>query len=396
MSDTHFGQSLYRWLAIACVLLLVVAGGLWWTLRDANTKHATAFFPTTVGLYAGNDVRVLGVKTGEITDVQPLGDRVKVELEYDRAVDVPAGARAVIVAPSLVSDRYVQFTPAYTGGPTMAEGTVIPMERTAVPLEVDELYASLSRVSESLGPEGANKDGSLSRLLDTLAENFEGNGKQLHDTIKKLGQAAGTLSGNSQDLFATIQNLGDFSTTLAQSDGQVRQFERQLADVSGFLASERENLATTVRQLGTTLGSVRQFIEDNRAKVKSNVDKLASVTRVLVEQRASLAEILDVAPVALGNIVNSYNASSGTLDARANLNELTQPPVVMICNLLKQTPEALDFLGDTCGALAPVLDGLVPLPSVAQTIYALEHRELPPLPLPIAGALYGTPQGGGQ
>ena len=145
-----------------------------------------------------------------------------------------------------------------------------------------------------------------------------------------------------------------------------------------------------MQQLGTTLTAVQDFIAQNHDRVKSNVDKLASVTKVLVDQRAALAEILDVAPVALGNVANSYNAASGTLDARANLNELTQPPLVMICNLLKQTPAGFGALGNVCKSISGVLDGLVPLPSIAQAVQASNNGQLPPLPLPIAGQLYGT------
>ncbi|WP_020668447.1 MCE family protein [Amycolatopsis nigrescens] len=391
MSDTRLGQNLARGVAIACVLGLLVAGGLWWVLKDPGRKHLTAYFTGTVGLYEGNSARMLGVEMGTVTKVQPLGDRVKVELEYDRAVDVPADAQAIIVAPSLVSDRYVQLAPAYKGGPKIADGATIPIERTAVPLETDDLYKSLSTVSEALGPNGANKNGSLSDLLNTTAKNFDGNGQALHDTITRLGQAASTLSGNKDDLFATIQNLGDFTTTLANSDGQVRQFERQLADVSDFLAGERGNLSATVQQLGTTLTSVQGFIERNRDRVKSNVDKLASVTKVLVDQRGALAETLDLAPLALGNLMNTYNASSGTLDARPILNELTQPPAAMVCGLLKQAPEALKALGDICSTVAPVVDGLVPIPSIAQILNGFNTGKLPSLPLPIVGDLYGSP-----
>lgn len=394
MTDTRFGQSLARGVAIACVLGLVVAGGLWWTLKDAGVKHVTAYFPAAIGLYEGNDVRVLGVQMGEVTNVEPMGDRVKVEMSYDRAVAVPADAKAVIVAPSLVSDRYVQLAPAYTGGSRLDDGSVIPINRTAVPLEIDQLGESLSRVSESLGPNGANSDGSLSDLLNTLSANMEGNGRMLNDTITKLSQAAGTLSGNSGDLFKTVENLAKLSTTLANSDEQVRRFETQLADVSSFLAGEKDNLAETVRVLGDTLYSVRDFIDANRDRVKSNVDKLSSITRVLVDQRAALAETLDIAPLALGNLANTYNASSGTLDARANLNELTQPPIVMICNFLKQTPDALDALGELCGSVAPLLDKALPLPSLAQSVNALNQGKLPPLPLPVTDQLVNS--GGGQ
>jgi virulence factor Mce-like protein len=394
MSDTRFGVALTRGFTIAIVLALVVAGGIWWTLKDAGRNHLTAYFAGTVGLYEGNSVRMLGVDMGTVTKIQPMGNQVKVDFEYDRSVAVPADAKALIVAPSLVSDRYVQLAPAYTGGPRISDGAVIGLDRTEVPLEVDQLAASLARVSETLGPNGVNKEGSLSNLLNTAAANVDGNGQALHDTITKLGQAAGTLSGNKDDLFSTVENLGKFSQTLADSDKQVRSFEGQLADVSGFLASERDNLAATVQQLGTTLTAVQAFIDQNHDRLKSNVDKLAGVTKVLVDQRSSLAEILDVAPVGLSNLVNTYNGSAGTLDARPNLNELTQPPLVMICRLLKQVGSKgiPDVLGNACEGIAGLVDKVIPLPSVAQTVQALQAGQLPPLPLPIAGQLYG----GGQ
>ncbi|WP_436492419.1 MCE family protein [Actinokineospora sp. HUAS TT18] len=389
---TKGGKDLARTVAIVCVLGLFVAAALWWLLRESGEKRYTAMFPNVVGLYEHNDVRVLGVKVGSIDTVVPKGDQVEVTMLVDRDVKVPADAKAVIVAPSLVSDRYVQLTPAFTGGEEMATGTVIPKERTAAPLEVDDLYASLSRVSQTLGPNGVNKDGALSDLLNTLAKNLDGNGQAVNDTVTDLSKLSTTLSGNSQDLFATIDNLQKFSTTLAGSDEQVRQFNAQLAEAAKFLAGERTNLAAAVDQLGIALGSVQQFINDNRGRIKSNVDKLTTITQVLVDQRAALAETLDIAPLALSNLVNTYNASSGTLDARANINELSQPPIVTVCNLVRQgTPAGLpQTLADVCGQLAPVVQGLVPLPSPAQVIDGLRSGKLPTLPLPLAGDAFGS------
>lgn len=389
---TRLGQHLTQGVAIACVLGLVVAGALWWALKDAGTRTVTAYFPTTTGLYEGNSVRVQGVDIGSVTGVEPVGDKVRVTVEYDRTVRVPADADAIIVAPSLVSDRYVQFTPIYSGGPEMGDGAIIPLERTAVPLEIDDLYASLARVSKALGPDGANRDGSLSNMLDTLAANFEGNGKALNNAINKLGDAAGTLSGHKENLFGTVTNLAEFSTTLAASDSDVRRFEENLADVSGFLAGERQNLAATVKQLSTTLGSVHKFIRDNKDRLRSNVDKLASVSGVLVDQRAALAEIFDVAPVALNNVLNTYNATSQSLDSRPNLNELTQPPIMMICGYLQGLPDQLDALADLCRELAPLGDDL---PSVGDVIESLQAGSMPDLPLPLAEAMYGPRVSGG-
>jgi phospholipid/cholesterol/gamma-HCH transport system substrate-binding protein len=381
---SRLSRDLARAVAMAVVLGLLVAAFLWWALAEGNQRRYSAVFTGVVGLYEDNDVRILGVKVGHVDEVTPDGDTVRVDMLVDRTVKIPAAGKAVIVAPSLVSDRYVQFTPVYTGGAAMAEGTVLPKERTATPLEVDDLYASLNRVSVTLGPNGVNQDGALADLLNTLAANLGGNGAAMNQTITQLSQAARTLSGSDEDLFATIDNLQQFTTTLAASDAAVNEFSEQAADVTKFLADERGDLAEAVRQLGIALGAVQQFVNDNRAHLRTNVDKLATITQVLVDQRAALAETLDVAPVALSNIINAYNGSSGTLDARADLNELAQPPIVAVCNLVRQvTPDQLpQVLADACDQIRPVLEGLVPLPTVAEVLTALQNGTAPALPIP--------------
>ncbi|MCP2169309.1 MlaD family protein, partial [Goodfellowiella coeruleoviolacea] len=180
MSHLGWSARLTRYLAVACVLVLVVAGALWWVFRGANSRRITAYFSSAVGVYVGSDVRVLGVRVGSVDEVVPEGERVRVGLSVDRAVAVPEQARAVVVAPSVVSDRYVQLAPVYVGGPRLGDNAVIPRERTATPVELDQLYASLDGLATALGPGGANADGALSELLRTGAANLGGNGQALH------------------------------------------------------------------------------------------------------------------------------------------------------------------------------------------------------------------------
>ncbi|MFE2753424.1 MCE family protein [Actinosynnema sp. NPDC059335] len=386
MAVTKAGRDLVRVAAIACVLVLVAAAVMWWVFVGAESRRVTAWFGAAVGVYPGSDVRVLGVRVGTIEDVAPQGEVVKVVMSIDRSVPVPAAARAVVVAPSVVSDRYVQLAPAYTGGDVLGDGATIPRERTATPVELDELYASLDELTTALGPNGANRDGALSDLLDSAAATLQGNGQALGETVKQLGEATRTLSGSKDDLFGTVDNLQKFTGMLAANDGQVRDVNRQLAEVAGFLADERENLAGALNELASALGQVQGFIQDNRAVLKSNVDKLAGITRVLVDQRASLAEALDVGPLALGNLQNAYNAASGTLDARANINELNQPPIVLVCKLVQgiEPGRVPGVLAETCRQLEPLLTGAVPLKTPAEVLTDLSQGKLP-LPLPLAG-----------
>jgi virulence factor Mce-like protein len=394
--QTRTGRSLYTWLAFGCVAALLLVGGLYWVLREDSGTKLSAYFSKTVGLYDGSSVRVLGVKVGEVTAVEPQGAAVRVDMHVDDGVQIPANAGAVVVAPSLVSDRYVQLTPAYDTGPVMATGTVIPQSRTALPMELDDLYSSLDKLSESLGPNGANANGALSGLLDTAAANLDGNGKNINDTVTQLAGLAKTLDDSKGDLFATVQNLNDFTKALSDSDTELNEFYGRAADVGKFLAADSGDVGAALSSLASSLGEVKDFVAQNKDLLASNVDKLAGLTKVLVDQRASLAEVLDVAPVGATNFINSYDAASGTIAVRDNLNEITNPPILTVCRLISAfTPAQVpDALGNICKQLAPVLDGTLKLPSLSQTISSLQEGELPPLPLPLVGALNqlgGTP-----
>lgn len=401
MTTARLGKpAIMRSLAIACVFAITVTAALWWTLSGATERYVTAHFASGVGIYPGGDVRILGVPVGSIEEVHPDGETVRVSMTLDRDVDVPADAKAVQVSPSVVSDRYVQLAPVYRGGPTMEDGAVIPKDRTATPVELDRVYRSINDLTKALGPKGANSDGALSDLLDSSAGHLDGNGQALADTIRNLGKAGTTLSGNSEELFGTLDQLQKFTSMLKRNDGQVRQFNAQMQEVSRFMAQDRKDLSQSLAELAVALAKVEKFVRDNREDLKSNVDQLNTVAQTLTKQKKALNESLTTAPLALGNLQNVYNASSGTLDTRALINELNQPPLVSVCKLVDQTnPVDLPVqLNDLCGKLQPVLDGVAPLPNPAETISALQRGELPPLPLPLQteDGVQAPLEGGGQ
>jgi virulence factor Mce-like protein len=348
---------LQRGVALAASVVLLAALG-WTILRPAGQYRVTAWFAETVGLYPGSDVRVLGIPIGSITDVVPLGDRVRVEMTIDDDYDVPADADAVVLAPSLVSDRYVQFAPVYDGGPTMQDGDQVPLERTAIPVELDAVYGALDELSAALGPSGANENGALSDLIDTGAANLGGNGEALNRTLTGFSQAVETLAENRDDLFGSLDNLQTFTTALATIDAQVGQFNDNMAAVSELLASEREGLQAAVALLSDALADVAGFVRDNTTLLTTNVDRLADVTLVLVQQRAKLAEVLDVAPAALSNLARAYNPDFGTLDTRDNgLGSMNAE--VVVCGALAQLGR-VDLQADLPGRItdptAPLRD----------------------------------------
>ncbi|MET7972192.1 MCE family protein [Streptomyces mirabilis] len=352
-------KNLKRRVAVVTALALVAA--LTYVLWPrSESVHVTAYFPRTVGIYPGSDVRVLGVRIGEVEKITPEGDRVRVELKYDEGRKVPADAKAAVINSSVVSDRYVQLLPVYRTGPVLRNGAVIPETRTAVPVELDRVFDSLHTTADALGPQGANKDGSLSRLLGVSADNLDGQGENLNQTVEDLSKAVTTLSDGRTDLFGTVRNLQVFTAALAADDKSVRSFNTSLAEVAGQLAGERKDLADALKNLGTALGDVSAFVKKNKKSLTSNVQGLSKVTKVLVTQRAALAELLQVAPTGLSNLNDAYNPSSGTLDTRNNAQQ-AQDPASLLCSVLRTTGDEGGKNPD-CKELKDLFDSLPKVP----------------------------------
>lgn len=343
-------------LIVPAIIVTFVAAAAFTVLGGEDRKTLTALFPRTISVYEGSDVRVLGVPIGTVDSVTPSGTDVVVTMSYEADVEIPAEAEAVIISPSVVGDRYVQLTPAYDGGQVLADDATLEMDRTAVPLELDQIYENLDRLNVALGPDGANREGALSDLLEVTAENFGGQGEQLNQTITDFGRFSETLSDNREEFFGSARALQGFISTLADNDSTVRRFNQSLSDVSGVLEGEREELSSALKNLSVALGQVSTFVRDNREILGRNIKGLNRVSKVLVKQRAALDEILNVAPTALNNLALTYNPQAGTLDTRANLNELPDEigadPAVFLCGLVSQA--------DTSGTACDVIEAALP------------------------------------
>ncbi len=339
------------------VLALVTAFGLT-LLGGDEQKTLTAHFPRAISIYEGSDVRVLGVAVGTVESVTPAGTEVEVRMRYDADVEVPANASAVVVAPSIVGDRYVQLTPAYDGGEVLADGATLETDRTAVPVELDQIYASIDDLTVALGPDGANAEGALTDLLRSTAANFGGQGAQVNRTIKDFGKLSQTLADNKDELFGSVAELESFVRTLARNDDTVRRFNDSLAQVSTMLAGEREELAGSLGNLSTALGQVSTFVRENRDSLGRNVRGLNRVAAVLVKQRKALDEVLSAGPLALNNLFLTYNPQTGTLDTNANIGhlatEVASDPGLLLCSFVAQV--------DKTGTLCDLIDGILPRP----------------------------------
>jgi phospholipid/cholesterol/gamma-HCH transport system substrate-binding protein len=322
--------------AVAVLLAALLVTGTIVVVRQLyfGPRSITAFFTAATAIYPGDDVRVAGVKVGTIDSVEAAGSQAKITMSVDRDVPVPADAKAVIVAQNLVAARYVQLAPAYeTSGPTMADRAVIPVDRTAVPVEWDEVKEQLMRLATDLGPTSDVSGTSVSRFIDSAANAMGGNGEKLREAIAQLSGVGRILADGSGNIVDILANLQTFVTALRDSNEQIVQFEDRFASLTSVLDGSRSDLDAALKDLSTAVGEVHRFVAGTRNQAAEQLQRLNNVMQNLADHQIDLENVLHAAPTAFANGYNIYNPSTGTAIGSFLINNLSNP-VAFVCGAI--------------------------------------------------------------
>lgn len=327
----------YTRVGLAALLTVVLVSGLVLVLRTTTgigRVHVVGYFSNSNGVFVGDEVRILGVPVGKIERIEPQADRVRIDFWYDDKYQVPRTANAVIVAPSLVSVRAIQLTPAYTGGAVLEDDTTIGLDRTAVPIEFDDFREQLERLTDTLQPTGPDGTSSLGAFVNTAADNLRGEGANIRDTLIKLSAAFSALGDNSKNIFGTVKNLSILVSALQSSQDLLRNLNQNLAATTGLLTDRPNEIGQAVSDLNAVVGDVQSFVANNRDSLGTASDKLATVSTTLVESRDDLEQALHVFPNSFNNFLNIYQPAQGAFTGALAVNNFSNP-IQFLCGAIQ-------------------------------------------------------------
>ena len=349
-------------IAALAVILAVVAALVGYNLyTKATTTKVVAYFSDTLALYPGDRVQIMGVKVGSVDSVEPAGDKMKVTLSFASKYKVPAEATASILNPTVVASRVIQLSPPYTGGAALADNAVIPLERTQVPVEWDDIRNQLDKLVTELGPTPSQPKGPLGDLVEALSSNLSGKGKQINTTFSALADAIGALNDGRGDLFAVTKSLALFVNALRQSDQQIVSLNTNLATFTNSLNNSDQELANAVRDIDGLLKTARSFLDENAEVLGTDIKNLADVTNALMqpEPRNGIETALHVYPNLAANVNQIYHPTHGAITAIPAVASFANP-MQFLCSAI-QAGSRLGYQdsAELCAQyLAPILDAV--------------------------------------
>ncbi|MGL4305472.1 MAG: MCE family protein [Mycobacteriaceae bacterium] len=306
-----------------------------------NTFEVSAEFDNVSGLYIGNDVSVLGIAIGKITSIEPRANSALVKLSINSDVDVPSNVFVVSVAPSVVTDRHIELTPAYSSGPKLTDGSHVPLTRTKTPVDTDRLIASLDELSVAFSAQNAQKP--LDQALTVTDNVLAGNGKDIQQTLSMLSEALKTGATSSEDLKSLITHLSKLSSLAAANNQQISEFTTALADASTLSKNIAPEISQAVANINALTSQISDLLLVNKDKLGSSTKNLNTTLDMFKSRSRELTEIIDVAPLLFQNMENAVDP----LTRRLRIHFLTDKSL-LDTDLLNNVCESLLMRSEGC------------------------------------------------
>jgi virulence factor Mce-like protein len=333
------------------VALVVGAVAVKFVNDQLDAITVTAQFDSAAGLYEGNVVAVLGMPVGKVTQITPKGGYVEVEFTVEQDVKVPADVQAATISNSILTDRQIELTPPYQGGPALQNHDTIGLNRTRTPVEFARVLDVLDKLSVSLRGDGKG-NGPIAEVIDGSAAVVDGRGQQMKDALGELSNALrlsadrGTVT--KDHLTTIVRNVSSLSDAAARNDTTMREFGSSVRALSQILADEDLGSGTTGKKINEVLTHTGEILEKHRESIKHLVANGDIVLKTTVDHERDLMEFLDVAPMTLDNLYNVADQKNGALRVKVVTDKVLfdNQLIKEVCNMM-----GLRQLGCSTGTL---------------------------------------------
>lgn len=260
----------------------------------------TAEFSESGNLAAGDEVRLSGVKVGQVNNVAIDGEHVAVRFSVVDEGRLGTDTRASVDAATVLGTRFLNLLPAGPG--QMRAGDVIPLSRTDSPYDLSQILATLTTKSQALDKV------QVERALGTLSTELSSSPSPLKAALTGVNRLSQTVGSRDLELRELLGHAAAFTKVLAARSGDIFSIVAQ----GNLLLSELDRRQTAMRQLQHNVeglvSELRGLVADNQRDLGPALNKLNSVLEMLNHDNDAIAASihgLNLYTGGLGEIANS-------------------------------------------------------------------------------------------
>jgi phospholipid/cholesterol/gamma-HCH transport system substrate-binding protein len=295
----------------------------------AGQYTVTVQLPAAGGLYETANVTYRGTEVGRVRSVH-LTDSGMVEavLTLEDGIPIPSDLDAEVHSTSAVGEQYVALLPRDDSAPALADGDVIPLERTTVPPDINALLDSTSRGLEAIPQD------QLQTVIDESYTAFGGLGADISRLVRGSTSLAIDARAELDPLLTLIDGAKPVLDSQTESGNSVRAWASSLASATESLRDHDAAVAGVITNAGPAAEEARALFDRLQPTLPVLLANLVSLNEVAITYQPAIEQLLVLLPIGIGNLQGiglpgrdtkqSYNGQLLSFNLNLNL-----PPV---CN----------------------------------------------------------------
>jgi phospholipid/cholesterol/gamma-HCH transport system substrate-binding protein len=303
-------SSLVKFLVFVAATLLAT-GTLAATIANiqfGDKATYTAVFNDVTGLANGQEVRIAGVRVGEVTGIKVARDRVHadVELKVLKTSVLTQGTKATIKYRNLVGERYVALTQEAGGALPLKDGATIGLDHTQSALDLTVLFNGFKPLFAALSPKDVNE------LSGNIISVLQGEGGNINSLLAKTASLTSTLADRDEVIGRTISNLNTVLGTVDEHDAALKELIDQLQRFVSGLAADRETIGASLTNINSLTAQTADLLEVTRPSIKTDIAGLRQLATGLNKpsNTATFEKFLSTSPGKISTITRTATYGS--------------------------------------------------------------------------------------
>jgi phospholipid/cholesterol/gamma-HCH transport system substrate-binding protein len=267
-----------------------------------------AIFPDAGGVFTNQEVTYRGITVGQVGELKVVEDGVRIELLIEQGQEIPKDdIHARVMFKSAVGEQFVELEPASDDAPYLADGDVIPLEDTSIPVSTQELLSTLQKVLEGVPPEA------LEGAVNNLGAGLTGRGQDIARIIESTAELADLFAERSPETLGILKNGTTVGGAFIKSRADFIRAISELVPVSQSLAANTDNLHRLLVGANLTSDEVLALLRENGPEVNEFLRTFADVNELQAKHVDDLALLFKFLPTALDKIIKSFETKTGLI-----------------------------------------------------------------------------------
>lgn len=263
--------------AVFVVITALATGLLALTISNGSVSAGNryqAVFTDATAVQAGDDVRMAGVRIGQVDSVT-VTDRRQATVAFTVQPGNPLTrtVTATIRYENLIGQRYIALDQG-TGSiaDPLPTGATIDVRHTRPALDLTALFNGFQPLFQALDPQQVNQ------LAGEIIQVFQGEGPTVNDLLGQTASLTSTLADKTRVINQVIDNLNAVLGTVQNTGNGLRTLVDTLTSFVQGLAADRASLGSAISGIGVLTTDVGSLVGQVRDPLHSSLQSLQALS----------------------------------------------------------------------------------------------------------------------